>query len=100
MAATTTLVTVPANGSQVTLDPGTCYTALVVNTGTVRVYAAGYVGEPTLPTSSEDGGPIHDCSLLGPGQRRTIYPAAASPITGWTDSGSAGQVSVTTYPQG
>ena len=43
--ANTATVTVPADGSTVTLDPGTCYTATVTNTGSVNVRALAYVGE-------------------------------------------------------
>lgn len=69
-------VAVPAN-TTVTLDPGTAYQLVVVNTGTESLTLEG--------------------KMSTPGHRRVIYPTANEPVTVLSNTQNPGQVSVTVY---
>lgn len=69
-------VAVPAN-TTVTLDPGTAYQLVVVNSGTELL--------------------ILDGKLSTPGHRRIIYPTANEPVTVVSTTQNAGQVDVSVY---
>lgn len=69
-------VAVPAN-TTVTLDPGSAYQLVVVNTGTEVLWLDG--------------------KQAIPGHKRIIYPTANEPVTVVSTTQSAGQVTVTVY---
>lgn len=69
-------VAVPAD-TTVTLDPGTGYALMVVNSGSQNLRVAG--------------------ATLIPGAQQMVYPAGFQPVTALSTTGVDGQVTVTVY---